>query len=115
MEKIQIKCVGVVVKPNHREAWDTACELSGWLKSRGIKLIGSPHEEDEICPIEKVPTDEFQDKADLIVVLGGDGTMIAAARLLGDRQIPVLGINYGRLGYLAEYRTEELTTAFIEG
>jgi NAD+ kinase len=111
MEKIQIKCVGVVVKPNHREAWDTACELSGWLKSRGIKLIGSPHEEDEICPIEKVPTDEFQDKADLIVVLGGDGTMISTARLIGNREALVLGINYGSLGYLTEFRIEEMFSA----
>jgi NAD+ kinase len=111
MEKNQIKCVGVVVKPNHKEAWDTACELADWLKKRGINLIGSPHEEDEICPIEKVPTEEFQDKADLIIVLGGDGTMISTARLIGNREALVLGINYGSLGYLTEFRIEEMFPA----
>ena len=111
MEKNQIKCVGVVVKPNHREAWDTACELADWLKARGIKLIGSPHEEDEICPIEKVAAEEFQEKADLIVVLGGDGTMISTARLIGNREALVLGINYGSLGYLTEFRIEEMFPA----
>jgi NAD+ kinase len=114
MTKNQIKCVGVVVKPNHREAWETACELSDWLKTRGITLIGSPHEEDEICPIEKVATEEFQDKADLIVVLGGDGTMISTARLIGNREALVLGINYGSLGYLTEFRIEEMFPALEE-
>lgn len=111
MTKNQIKCVGVVVKPNHKEAWETACELSDWLKKRGIKLIGSPHEEDEICPIDKVEAEEFQNKADLIVVLGGDGTMISTARLIGNREALVLGINYGSLGYLTEFRIEEMFDA----
>lgn len=114
MTKNQIKCVGVVVKPNHKEAWETACELSDWLKKRGINLIGSPHEEDEICPIEKVEAQEFQDKADLIVVLGGDGTMISTARLIGNREALVLGINYGSLGYLTEFRIEEMFDALEE-
>ena len=114
MTKNQIKYVGVVVKPNHREAWETACELSDWLKMRGINLIGSPHEEDEICPIEKVEPQEFQDKADLIVVLGGDGTMISTARLIGNREALVLGINYGSLGYLTEFRIEEMFGALEE-
>jgi len=111
MEKNRIKYVGVVVKPNHREAWDTACEMSEWLKKRGITLIGSPHEEDEICPIDKVEAQEFQEKADLIVVLGGDGTMISTARLVGNQESLVLGINYGSLGYLTEFRIEEMFPA----
>lgn len=109
----EIKCVGVVVKPNHREAWQTACELSAWLEKRGIDLIGKPHEEMQNfgaknCQIEAVETERFQTEADLIVVLGGDGTMISTARLTGDREILVLGINYGSLGYLTEFRIEEM-------
>ncbi len=114
MTKNQIKCVGVVVKPNHKEAWETACELSAWLEKRGITLIGSPHEEDEICPIEDVGAEEFKEKADLIVVLGGDGTMISTARLIGSREVLVLGINYGSLGYLTEFRIEEMFPALEE-
>lgn len=106
-----IKHVGVVVKPNHAEAWQTACELAAWLKKRDIKLIGKALEEAEICPVEEVGVEEFQERADLIVVLGGDGTMIAAARLLGKREIPVLGVNYGSLGYLTEFRIEEMFPA----
>jgi len=112
----EIKCVGVVVKPNHKEAWATACELSGWLEQRGIDLIGSLHENIEKsdtgkCGIEAVETQEFQSRADLIVVLGGDGTMISTARLTGKREVSVLGINYGSLGYLTEFRIEEMLPA----
>ena len=112
----EIKCVGVVVKPNHREAWQTACELSAWFKGRGIDLIGKPHEEmekfgAENCHIEAVETERFQTEADLIVVLGGDGTMISTARLTADREVLVLGINYGSLGYLTEFRIEEMFDA----
>lgn len=106
-----IKYVGVVVKPNHAQAWETACELSAWLKNRNITLIGNSDLKKEICSIEEIGVEEFQEKVDLIIVLGGDGTMIAAARLLGTREIPVLGINYGSLGYLTEFRIEEMFSA----
>jgi len=123
MTNQQIKCVGVVVKPNHREAWQTARELSVWLEKRGIDTIGKPHEEAErfsaeACGIKAVETEKFQMQADLIVVLGGDGTMISTARLTGKREVLVLGINYGSLGYLTEFRIEEMfdaLTAILDG
>src|SRR5262249_5397608 len=55
--------------------------------------------------------DELAENVDLIVVLGGDGTMLGAARLVGTRQIPVLGVNFGWLGYLTEFTLEELFPA----
>ncbi len=107
----EIKCVGVVVKPNHKEAWETACKLSDWLAERGIDLIGKPRAETEVCDIEIAEAGEFQTDVDLIVVLGGDGTMISTARLTGKREVLVLGINYGSLGYLTEFRIEEMFPA----
>jgi NAD+ kinase len=50
-------------------------------------------------------------QVDLMLVLGGDGTMIATGRMLGDSQVPVIGVNYGGLGYLAEFPIEELFPA----
>ena len=114
----EIKCVGVVVKPNHKEAWETACKLSDWLAERGIDLIGKPHAEIEICDIKTAEVEEFKNDVDLIVVLGGDGTMISTARLTGNREVLVLGINYGSLGYLTEFRIEEMfpaLEAILEG
>lgn len=111
MRNETIKCVGVVVKPNHREAWETACKLSDWLDKRGIALVGKPHTETEICDIQTAEAEEFKTDVDLIVVLGGDGTMISTARLTGNREVLVLGINYGSLGYLTEFRIEEMFPA----
>ena len=106
----------MVVKPNDKEALQTACELSAWLEKRGIDLIGKPFEQiervrSENCDIDFTETDRFKTDADLIVVLGGDGTMISTARLTGNREVLVLGINYGSLGYLTEFRIEEMTGA----
>ena len=107
----EIKCVGVVIKPNHKEAWATAGDLAAWLKKRNINLIGKTHGEAEKCGIKTVETEEFQSQSDLIVVLGGDGTMISTARLTSVREVLVLGINYGSLGYLTDFRIEEMFPA----
>lgn len=115
----QIKSVGVIVKPRHAQAWETACELGTWLEKRGIRLVGKRLSQAESnvsdsglnCEIEIAGEDYFVEEVDLIVVLGGDGTMISTARLIGDRSIPVLGINYGGLGYLTEFRIEEMFAA----
>jgi len=112
----KIESVGVVVKPNHDEAWKTACELSEWLDKRGIKLVGKPRIHNEnpelaTCDIDHVDDERFAADSDLIVVLGGDGTMISTARLVGDTDALVLGINYGSLGYLTDSRIEEMFPA----
>jgi NAD+ kinase len=115
MPESLIKTVGVVVKPNHAQAWETACELSGWLEKRGIKLLGSPisqaEREGAACEIETETPERLGEDVDLIVVLGGDGTMISTARVIGNREVPVLGINYGSLGYLTDFRIEEMFAA----
>ena len=113
----QIKRIGIVLKPNQPDALRTVCELVTWLDERGIALVGTPEiERDRIqaetgCAVEQVPPEELAANVDQILVLGGDGTMIATARMLGDREVPVLGVNYGGLGYLAEFRIEELYQA----
>ena len=115
----KIESVGVIVKPRHAQAWETACELGVWLEKRGIRLVGKRLSQAEssvsdsglIYEIDTAGEDYFVEEVDLIVVLGGDGTMISTARLIGDRSIPVLGINYGGLGYLTEFRIEEMFAA----
>ncbi|HEU4432913.1 MAG TPA: NAD(+)/NADH kinase [Pyrinomonadaceae bacterium] len=109
--------IGIVLKPNQPDALRTVCELVTWLNERGITLVGTPElERDQIqtetgCAVEQLPRDGLAAHVDLILVLGGDGTMIATARMVGDQEVPVLGINYGGLGYLAEFRIEELYQA----
>jgi NAD+ kinase len=111
-----IKRIGIVLKPHQPEALKTICELVEWLAERGIKVVGGPELERERiahqtgCPVEEVPTQRIANEVDLMLVLGGDGTMIATARMIGDQEVPVIGVNYGGLGYLAEFRIEELCT-----
>lgn len=112
-----IKRVGIVLKPHQPDAFKTMCELARWLAERGIALLGGPEiertgiEQQTGCTVEEVEPEKLAANVDLVLVLGGDGTMIAAARLMGDAEVPVLGVNYGGLGYLAEFRIEELYTA----
>jgi NAD+ kinase len=109
--------IGIVLKPHQPEALKTICELVEWLATRNINLVGGPEIERERiehetgCAIEEIATGKLAEEVDLMLVLGGDGTMIATARMIGDQEVPVLGINYGGLGYLAEFRIEELYTA----
>lgn len=109
MDKQEIKSVGVVVKPNFQKAWETAAELAAWFEQRGIKTF--TEKESGNSGLETVNPEFFKENADLIVVLGGDGTMISTARLTGRREVPVLGINYGSLGYLTDFRIEEMHSA----
>jgi len=112
-----IKRVGVVVKPHQPDALETLCRLTEWLNQRGLKLVGGPELERERiehetgCAVESVKQEELSQSVDLMLVLGGDGTMIATARRVGDTEVPVIGVNYGGLGYLAEFRIEELFSA----
>lgn len=110
----QIRRVGVVIKPQLSEGVPMLRRLAEWLSARGVRLLGGP----EIEParlacgageaIDIVSHEELARSVELVVALGGDGTMIAAARLLADADVPVLGINFGTLGYLAEFRSEEM-------
>src|SRR6266699_5009291 len=117
MAQSSIKSIGVIVKPHQPDALETLCSLTKWLSERGIGIVGPPDIERERiehqtgCSVEVVTEEELPRRVDLILVLGGDGTMIATGRMLGDIQVPVLGVNYGGLGYLAEFPIEELFPA----
>jgi NAD+ kinase len=112
-----IKRIGIVLKPHQPDALTRLCELAEWLAERNIEIVGGPEIERERiehqtgCSVKEVSPQDMASNVDLILVLGGDGTMIATARMVGNKEIPVVGINYGGLGYLAEFRIEELYTA----
>jgi NAD+ kinase len=117
MIETSIKRIGVVVKPHQPDALETLCRITVWLNERSIQLVGTPeiqHEQVEHqtgCAVKVVPDEALAAGVDLILVLGGDGTMIATARMIGDAEVPVIGVNYGGLGYLAEFPIEELFAA----
>jgi NAD+ kinase len=117
MTQSSIKRIGVFVKPHQPDALETLCRLTEWLSARGIQLVGTAeieHEQVELktgCSVAVVKDEELARGVDLILVLGGDGTMIVTARMIGNAEVPVMGVNYGGLGYLAEFPIEELFPA----
>lgn len=100
-----IKNICIFIGPHKPDAARVVLDLRDWCKKRNLNIF-------EIAARdgfdEKI---ELPEETDLVVVLGGDGTMLGAARIIGERQIPVLGVNFGRLGYLTEYTLEELIPA----
>ena len=103
--------VGFILKPDKTEAGVLLEELVPWLRDQGhVPVVPT---EDQIAPAgsEILPEDELGNAVDLAVVLGGDGTMLRAARLVADQGKPVLGINLGQLGFLAMFSPAEAKTA----
>jgi NAD+ kinase len=103
------KRVGLVVKEDSK-AKNRADGLEKWLRNKGVEVIRK-----EYLPPERLLTESKQAKApgDLfcIFVLGGDGTFLSAVRWIGNRNIPVLGIKFGEVGFLAETSEESLFPA----
>jgi len=105
-----VHTVGLVLHPDRdaRPAVDTIC---GWAGDR-VTVLGLLDEIGRIeCRAVGVGPVELVERASLLVSLGGDGTMLRAMRLLDRRPTPVLGVNLGRLGFLAEVDVAELPTA----
>jgi NAD+ kinase len=104
-----MQSIGVLVKPNITSAWPVVADLGKWGAERGIEILVEEAARKFLQDgVTMLPREEIARRADLIIVLGGDGTMLATARLLGARAVPVIGVNFGLLGYLTEFSVEEL-------
>ena len=103
--------VGIITKPNEPRADQLAAEIAHWAAAREINLFVNDRVQDLPPGTFSASAREIADHANLLVVLGGDGTMIATARLVGGRGTPVLGINLGTLGYLTEFAVENAIPA----
>lgn len=83
-----------------------------WAARRQIEVLGIDSEIRHLaCAAEPVTADELRHSADLLVSLGGDGTMLRAMRLADQQRFPVLGVNLGKLGFLAEVDVPDLPAA----
>jgi NAD+ kinase len=98
--------VGIYIK-NDPRALARAEEFASWLRLRGIRVVR------KVGPTGKAKRGPAQAPADLYCtfVLGGDGTFLSAVRWIGDREIPMLGVKFGELGFLAEIAEENLFEA----
>ncbi len=97
----------------HHERADArvaAVEAAAWLEGRG-HTVWMPPDEAKAVDLPELAGDDPAETADLVVSLGGDGTMLRSVALLGGAAVPLLGVNLGRLGYLTEIEADGLCDA----
>ena len=92
--------VGLLLKRAKPEAVEIARELTDWLRARGHEALVVGDHESSPLGARFVDETDLPDKLDLLVVLGGDGTLLHGGALVADRKVPILGINLGHLGFL---------------
>jgi NAD+ kinase len=107
------KTVAVIGKSDATSLPDVLDELSGLLRKRGIAILMDPLTAgaSRTPPDATVDITELAARADLAIVVGGDGTLISCVRLVAERGIPLVGINLGRLGFLTDIPADSLQGA----
>jgi NAD+ kinase len=99
--------VGIVAKPK-KPAAEVVKELVNWMQGKGHEAV---FDEDTalLAGVESpYKKSEIPEHSDLLLVLGGDGTLLSVARLIGERDVPILAVNLGSLGFITEVTLDEL-------
>jgi NAD+ kinase len=103
--------VGIVLHPL-RDSTVAVAAIMDWAAGRGVEVLGIDREIGRLrCAAVAVPVDELGRRSDLLVSLGGDGTMLRSMRLADGGGASVLGVNLGKLGFLAEVDVPDLPGA----
>lgn len=106
MKKRQI---AIISKPQKEELNTLLPELILWLRARGFEPILDPVSGNYAQSANVVPRSELPElNPELVVVLGGDGTLLAAARVFAKTNIPIMSVNLGSLGFLTEVRLSDI-------
>jgi len=100
--------IGIIGKKNKQSVYNLAGSLNKWLAEKDVEVyveeeLGKKIDADNTIPEKKMPA-----VVDVVVVLGGDGTFLGVSRLVHNYNIPIVGINLGALGFLAEFTPEEV-------
>ncbi len=107
---MKIESVGICLKQDQPQAAEVVSQLVAWLSERGLDVLV-----DEACGalIDRPACDRkvLTAKVDLVIAMGGDGTLLSVARAAGPRSVPILGVNLGRLGFLTEINLGEMMHA----
>ncbi len=104
----KIKYVGIVIKPHAPNIDRILKELIFYFEKKEIECICEKEAAKKLTRAEGVEREEIPSKVDLIVVLGGDGTLLSIAHLAAQKNVPVLGANLGKLGFLTEVPIDEI-------
>jgi NAD+ kinase len=104
--------IGIFANIRKAKLPDIIGPFLGWLEQRGIRVLMTDELHGFLAPLSSnaaaASPGDFAAQCDLVVAMGGDGTMLSAARLIGAAEKPLLGVNLGSLGFLAEVSVDDL-------
>lgn len=105
-----MKKIGIICKIGRPEPLEILKEFLPWLRERGYDVF-LDSETAGLLNMEGYSRSQMPSLSDVIIVLGGDGTMLGVARLVGDKGVPILGVNLGGLGFITEVNRDEIFDA----
>jgi NAD+ kinase len=105
-----MKKIGIICKTGRPEPQEIVKELLPWLRQKGYETIVDADAAAGL-DIKGYSRSEVAAAADVVLVLGGDGTMLSVSRLVAGRGIPILGINLGTMGFITEINRDEIYDA----
>ncbi len=106
----EFKTIGLVGRPGHAGVVETLNRLLAYLASKELMVVLDSATAQQIgdSSLTTCPRNELSRNCDLVVVVGGDGSMLNVAKAMASDEVPVIGINRGRLGFLTDILPEEL-------
>ncbi len=106
----QFSTIAIVGRPDHEGVVDSVQKLKGFLTSRSVKLIMDDTTADLIkaTDVAIYSREEISSHCDLVIVVGGDGSMLNMAKFIAREEVPVLGVNRGKLGFLTDVLPEDI-------
>ena len=116
LNRPMFRTIGLIAKHGDPRVGETLGRLIGMLRARGLAVVL----DEQSCsayPGRGLPTvarEALGQRCDLVVVVAGDGTFLSAARSLVDQEVPLLGVNLGRLGFLADIMPDEMSVRLNE-
>ena len=109
---MSIRTIGIISKPKKEEILQVVPPLIRWLEERKVKVLIDQETGSMLDRANQgIGRNELSSQVDMILVLGGDGTLLAAARVIDKKKIPILAINLGALGFLTGTALEEMYTS----
>ena len=103
-----IKLVGIMAKPNISGAAEIVSKLLEWLHAHGVEARLDEVAAEYLGRADGLPRDDVPEGTQLVIVLGGDGTLLSAARAVAGRVIPLFPVNFGGLGFLTAITMDQL-------
>ena len=106
-----MKNIGIVVNHSKPRAPSVLERLASKARELGLSLFCCDAQSSEYAGITRCPTEDFPDMVDVVIALGGDGTMLHAVRVLGESNRPMIGVNIGSLGFMTSVSDTDLERA----